>query len=193
MKTNKILLKHLAPTLVTAGCAITLITGTLVYAGVSGIKDTGKLRAQDIFISTTILAALAMLVSPVIDSYKSSDKFASKTASKYIKQVMKEHPELKDFDSVLTNPKALKSVTTMISNSLSPKNQKRILQSIQKVQQYAYHSVPKTISAMQEAQKEIVQILQEHAAVHPNFINEIYAAMAYADTTYVMPAKQNIR
>ncbi len=193
MKANKILLKHLLPTFLTAGTVITAMTGVIFYAGAQEIKDNKEVRAQDVFMTAVVFGGLALLILPLIDSYKSSNKFASKTARKYIKQIMQEHPELKDFDSVLTNQQALKSITTMISNSLRPEEQKRVLNIITRVQQYVYRSTPDAVIAMQAAQKEIIQILQEHAAVHPNFVTEIYAAMAYADTTYVIPARQNVR
>ncbi len=193
MTTNKVLAKHLLPSFLTGGIVITSIFTTLIVTGVQEMKDKKEVRLQDIFMSVIILGAISFLFCPLIDSYKGSNMFTSNTARKYLKRCIKEHPELKDFESVFKNPQALKSVATMISNSLRPEEQKRILGAIAKIQQYTYRSNEEKVVAMLAAQRQIIQILQEHAATDPQFINEIYAQMAYADTTYVMPAQQNVR
>ena len=109
---------------------------------------------------------------------------------------MKEHPKIKEFESVLNNKKALKSVATMISNSLRPSEQERVLavanELLLKTQNTEIKDQEK-IALTKKAYSEIIKIIKEHAAVHPDFINEIYAAMAYAETTFVMPTQQHTR
>ena len=81
----------------------------------------------------------------------------------------------------------------MISNSLRPEEQQRILSVVTNIQQYVYRSKEDKVVAMLAAQRQIIKILQEHAATDPQFINEIYAQMARAETNYVLPIQQNVR
>lgn len=193
MKANKILTKHLLPSFLTGGIAITSIFLAVIVTGAQELKNKKEVSSQDIFISVVIFGAISLLFCPLIDSYKSSNKFTSNTTRKYLQQIMKEYPELKDFESVLKNPHALKNVATVISNSLRPEEQQRVLNAISKIQQRVHCPAKEQVVAMLAAQKQIIQILQEHAATDPQFINEIYAQMAYAETTYVIPANQNVR
>jgi hypothetical protein len=109
---------------------------------------------------------------------------------------MQEHPEIKEFESVLNNKKALKSVATMISNSLRPSEQERVLyisnELLRKTQNTAITRQEK-VMLTKNAYSEIIKIIKEHAAVHPDFINEIYVAMARAETTFVIPTQQHTR
>ena len=89
MTTNKVLTKHLLPSLLTGGLVITSIFTTLVMAGAMEMKEKKEVKAQDIFMTVIVLAAISFLFCPLVDSYKTSNMFTSNTARKYLKLTMK--------------------------------------------------------------------------------------------------------
>ena len=197
MTRNKIISKRSLPGVVLIGtCAIIsacLFTHT-VKEEIMSKYDNWQDKALSIStLAFVVVLGTILLSCPIVESYKNDYKFASHSAREFLKQAMKDNPEIKDFANIFNNPKALRSVATMISNSLLPSEEKRVLTAIAEMQQYVYRTKAEEVAAAKQAHAKIVKVIQEHAAIHPDFINEVYAAMAYADNTYVVPAQQRTR
>lgn len=190
MAKNKILFKHFLPQIALFGVLFTFVGGSGVY---SSIKKGTVVRGQDLAIASLLTCIAALLCCTFLYSYKDGEKFASVVARKYIKQETEKHPELKDFENILSNQRAMKNVATMISNSLHKEEQKRILDIVATLERTNFNSAEEEINITRLAIEEITQILSDHAATHPEFITEIYAQMAYADMNYVVPAQLNSR
>ena len=196
-KTNKIILKHLLPGAIIVSISASAMLGLFGYAVTTDKAPYSAQNKSAVPVNVLIvLFGLCFILCILADSYNTDKKFASLVARKFLKQTMQEHPEIKEFESVLYNKKALKSVATMISNSLRPSEQERVLyianELLRKTQNTDITRQEK-VALTKKAYSEIIKIIKEHAAVHPDFINEIYAAMARAETTFVMPTQQHTR
>ena len=196
-KTNKIILKHLLPGAIIVTVSASAMLGLFGYAATTDEVHYSAQNKNAVPVNVLIvLLGLCFILCILADSYNTDTKFASQVARKFLKQTIQEHPEIKELESVLNNQKALKTVTTMISNSLRPSEQERILyianELLRKTQNTDITGQEK-VMLTKKAYSEIIKIIKEHAAVHPDFINEIYATMARAETTFVMPTQQHTR
>lgn len=157
-------------------------------------KAYKNLLAGNIVVS---ILAIVMLMS-MIQSYKKSNEFATQTARKYIREIMKEDPEMRVFGKILSNQRALKCFATIISNSLRPSEQQRILDIINSVVPTILNGnntadKAAVVNALTWAHAEIIKVIKEHVTQHPEFMSDVYSAIAYADITYVVPAQQHSR
>lgn len=193
MQTNKIIQKHFLPRALISGTIIAAIFTTGTCYGINKIQESKEVNTQSLVVYLIAVIGLLTLSAPIVYDYKNSKRFAANIAYKHIKKNMEEHPELKLFEKVLENPRALNSVATMLSNSLIDSEQKRVLDIVLATVRHDYSSESEEIAALMKAQGKIMQILQEHASIHPEFINDLYYAMAKADATYVIPSQQFTR
>ena len=143
--------------------------------------------------SYPIACEVALKYAEKNELFLSTENVKERYAS-YGKEV-DEHPEFKPFEKVLSNPRAMKNIATMISNSLRESEQKRILNLACLMEEALETDISKqkAVFVIKQTHESIVEIVKEHAKVHPEFINELLAAVAYADTTYVIPAQQHVR
>lgn len=195
IKTNKIIRKRLLPGTIIVGIAVPAMFGAFGYMFYDETKDAPIKDDVELALLSAgmAIACSCFLLLPVIETYKDDYAFASHTAREFLKQEMKEHPELKNFEKVLRNPRAIRSVATMISNHLHPSEQKLVMAAIDGMLETETKTTAEKVAAVKTAHAKIVKIVQEHAAVYPEFSNEILAAMAYADTTYVIPVQQHTK
>ena len=194
-KRNKIISKRLLPATVIAGIAIPFLFAVLFNTTFNETKDAPK-EDKALSFSLSVLFAIfgaCFLAIPIADAYSSDYEFASHVAREYLKKEIQEHPELKTFEKVLHNPRALRSVATMISNHLRPSEQKLVMKAIDEMISTKTRTTAEKIAITKQAHAKIVKIIQEHASVYPEFIDEVLVAMAHADTIYVMPAQQRVR
>ena len=194
-KRNKIISKRLLPGTLIVCLAVPAMFASFGYLAHDEIKNSSAKNNVELIVLSTLMAAACacMLLLPVIEEYKNDYAFASHAAREYLKKEMQEHPELKTFEKVLRNPRAIRSVATMISNSLHKSEQKLVLDAIEEMNMAETHTKEEKIAVIEQAHAKIVKIIQEHASVHPEFADEVLATMAYADTTYVIPTQQHVR
>ena len=198
IKTNKIIRKRQLPGFIAIGLGTVLTAGLAVYSIDEEMGEKYKAPQDKVFnavsLSVVWLLGMSMLLLVIFEVYKENYAFASHTAREFLKQEMKEHPEFKTFEKVLSNPKALRSVATMISNSLHDSEQKQVMNIVDEMaEKLPGASVQDKVNITKHAHADIIKIIQEHVAVHPEFLNEVLAAMAYADTTYVIPVQQHTK
>jgi len=130
------------------------------------------------------------------EKYKEAEKFSVMVARKHLRNAMKEMPDMKMFSTVLDNPKAMKSIANLISNSLRISEQEKIndivSDTLAKLHKYQTCCLEEEEldriyrKFFTKAREDIIKVIQGHAAVHPEFIQDIYKAMVYADMTYVV-------
>ena len=196
MAKNNIIYKHFLPQstlLCVALIAMIAAPFTCAQDVIKSSKTKKTYTAQTCAIAFILALSVIVLCCPYIYSYKKGEKIASNIVRQYITKEMAEHPELKDFKNVLSNPQAMKNIATMVSNKLRPEEQARILDIFNEFDRTNFQSKDAEIAELKKAIKKTTKILEEHAATDPNFITEIYAQMAYADRIYFMPSQQNAR
>jgi len=196
LQTNKIISKALLPKL-----AITLalsfgVPATCVYVAKQKIKNSERIGNRDTWLMSLTAFLLFGLCFCTYNKYKEAEKFSTIVARKYLKESAKDMPEMKIFDRVLTNPKALTNVANLVFNSLRPSEQKMVKDIVSKaladVQKYEIcYLEDEEISAISrksfaKAREDIIKVIQGHASVHPEFVPNVYKAMAYADMTYIV-------
>jgi len=119
---------------------------------------------------------------------KQASAFALNAAKVFVKQAIKDYPELQDFKEVLSNPVAMQNVTILISNHLRPSEQQQILDIVK--------TLPKqpTKSEFVTVFQKIIQIIQGHIHVHPEFIPALYSEMAHeSHIIYIAAAQERNR
>ena len=195
-KRNKIISKRLLPVTIFVSLVIPAMFATFGYM----VNDETKGRPfeandKEFIALYTILTAICagLLLLTIVDERKSNYEFASRVAREYLKNEMMEHPEMKAFEKVLRNPRAIRSIATMISNSLRESERKIVISAINEMIKTETKTREEKIAAVKKAQAKIVKVIQEHASTDHNFINEVYVAMARADTMYVVPTQQLVR
>ena len=189
---NKIISKKLRP--YALSLAIYCIGfGTLAGLGIATFHSDFYRQEHKVkypIIGDTMWIAVLILITYVhgdnlLRAQKTADKFAARTAKKYVDQLASEHPELKQFQSVLCNHDFMKRVSTLISNELRPSERQEVLAILSRLDEsdYREHS-----EKLDQAQQKIKVIIEEHAVVHPEFVDKIYTLVF--NENYEMYKKQ---
>lgn len=170
--------------------SLLMLAGTAFGAGACGfiefankdVSDDLKLRGHIVeggFV-VGIVALIAVFMSEV---NKKLDKAAANTALKYLKQLFVNQPELKKFESVLSNPKALDKVAAYVFNNLRPSEQQEIHNILEEsylvahmINQYLKNLDPKAdimdvkrITEVENLKDRVIEIIKNHAKIHPEF------------------------
>ena len=187
---NKIIKQYLLPRFVFVGMwGVALVP---VIYGVTDFKNKIENKVVQNTAKDPMFLSLITLVAGLIGWYiigmqKDANKMAISVAREYINKAIKEHPDLEDFASVLSNDRAMRHVAATIANNLRPSEQKQLKETLMRTQ-----SVIDPLK-MEDAYKQVEQIIKDHIHVHPEFLPNLYGEMAYAEHTYVLPTMQKVR
>ena len=186
MQRNKIVSKKVRPRVLALSAAVVVM---LICVAVFNKKATlleqkhpateKPVRVLNIVVASFIAYFITCSLIPL---YRNANKFASKTARKYLAKLMEQNPELKQYESVLQNTDAMKRIATKISNELRNSEQKRILELVNKI------NLDSTEEQIEKIHKEIAKVIEEHSTIHPEFLEHVYGALVNAD--YMMYVKQ---
>lgn len=116
-----------------------------------------------------IIASFGMAAFNGIYFPRKTHKKANQFAKLYLQNVFKEHPEMKQYESVLKNPKKLKEITAVICNGLTKEEQNLILDI---VDVNASQTYPQVI------EDSILNVVKKHAAKHPEYLQTIQNVLA---------------
>lgn len=205
MNTNKILNRAFLPKAILIGTFSVISVPPLAH-WIKEDKNAGKKveQSEAALLSMACLAILAWATLGIRD-YKKSKHFSAKVARKYLIEATKSKPELKAFEKVLCNQKDLDNISTFISNSLSAHDQKMIIKIVASAQEEleSYKKTELEDDAIYQiarklfnsARADIVKIIHEHAASHPEFVSELNKIIACPDRTYIVknPIQQHTR
>jgi len=202
---NKIAGKNILPQLLLAIALSGTTIGAGVYTAKQNMETADSLAKHDKWLIVLMAAILVCLYIDAYLQYRKLEKLSATVARKYLKQSVKDRPEMKDFDKVLDNPQAMKDIAILISNSLRPSERKLVddiiskaLAKLHKYERFDIEDaqlliVSKKIFA--KACADIIKIIKEHSSVHPEFIHDVYSALVYSDMIYIVqnPANQHTR
>lgn len=196
IKNNKVINSILLPRVLSLTFLISLVSGASIYVSHEKLSETVHTEKRDICLLCLVAMLIICACADVYSDYNKSTKISSLVARKYLKKEMEEHPEFKQFEKVLTNPQAMQNISALIFNSLHPSESERVVQMVfemrQKLRDYRKYGTEDTESSkdarilLNDTRNKIVTIIQEHASVHPEFIRDIYSAVARADMIYIM-------
>ena len=172
-----LLISGYAAVAVSAACGV-------VALSITRSNNVDKSKKVPVAIPCVGTGFLALVILWHALSLKSTaNDFMLNAAQEYMKNLMKNKPEFKDFAQVIDNPYATKYLTTVISNSLRESEQKQIVKIIDQTERY-FEPLQ-----LEQAYKQIEQIINEHVHLHPEFLPSIYREMAYANHTYIWRAQ----
>lgn len=197
IKNNKVINKVLLPKVLSFCFLVACSSAATVYISQEKVQqDTRGIRGDHLLTGLIALLAIVFCID-VYSDYKKGEKIAMSITRKFLKQEMENNPDLKLFDQVLYNQQAMQNLSALVFNSLRPSEKKRVVQivmhmlhSLKNHKKYdTDNSEPLKIAReiFNDARNQIIPVIQDHASVHPEFISNIYSAMAHADMIYIMP------
>ncbi len=186
--------------------ALTVLLGgpwlaCVVYIGITrgpeALENPSKKAIVSFSITTAMMiGVIAIVIWCAVERYKDDYVFASRLVRNFIKQAMKDHPELKSFEKVLDNPQAMRSIATMVSNAIEPSVQLEIVEILRiwdENSQNKYFTHADDLALVKKSCKNLSKIMEKYIKRNPRFVQDIYAAMANANNTYVLSAKEIVR
>lgn len=142
-------------------------------------------KTSVIDVSAVLISAL-LIILHLINLHKKANTFASHIVRNYIRQTMRKHPAVKQYASVLTNPKTLQIVANGVSNALPDNVKKVILQIIRdsdilNIDGSSFRMPrPHTVKNIRKAVSQITGVIERYAENDPEFISKIYSIMEIA-------------
>jgi len=201
MKNNKVLNAVMLPKVLSLAVLISLVAGASVYISQEKTPETAHTPNKNICLLGLVALLVICASADIYSDYKRNENFSSLVVRKYLKKELKKHPELKLFEKNLDNPQVMQNISALVFNSLRSSEKKRVMQVILEMRQNLRDSEKygtedteplKTTKALfNDARNKIITIMQEHASVHPEFITDIYSAMARTDMIYMMQKNSN--
>ena len=170
--------------------SLLILAGTAFGAGACGfiefankdVSDDLKLRGH-IVEGSFVIGIIVFIAVFMSEINKKLDAATANTALKYLKQLLVKQPELKNFESVLSNPKALNKVAAYTFNNLRPSEQQEIHNMLEEsylaahtINQYIKNLELKKdtvditrIMEVENLKDRIIEVVKNHARFHPEF------------------------
>jgi len=190
---NKMILKHFLPAVIAVAITGTGALGLVSYKIYEETKTEKGIDLRTALSPFIVLYALCLIIIPLAGTYKKTKKFASHAAREYIIAAMKEYPELKQFQKVLSNRHAMNHLATVISNNLRPSEQEIISETVFKMKLKLPLPTRQEHKLVRETLDKVVKVVEEHGLVHPEFISKVYMEMARADAAYIYSQQKQIQ
>lgn len=191
---NKILNKYLRKSYI--GALLFLVFGgAATEMAIKEVKlakqHADNARIVDDCNSTYMLCVLVIMISLGMAGFtgiyfpRKTSKKANHFTKLYLQDVFKEHPEMKQYESVLKNPKKLKEITAVICNGLTKEEQNLILDIV---------DVNATQTSAQVIEHAILNVVKAHATKHPEYLQSIQNMLA-GNSPYInlMTNNQKVR
>lgn len=184
---NKIVCRYIKPRLILVVCYF-LLSMCALY-GLNNISDkrTEKESTEINNFLSVALVSYIVFICTLFLSYNiySAHKFLSDMTYYHIKDLIHEYTELKKFENILSNPRALRYIATVISNNLNLDEQKKI----KNIMVQTTNGVKPT--KFEDAYKETQRIIGNHIQTDPDFGRHVYNAVLKAYNEYVVSVNRN--
>lgn len=176
---NKIAQKYFFPKFAIFSAYIVLITGMTCVA-VDAIQKNKT--EQDKSSAAPYLVGLGIVITAItyfiICVHSDIRDFTHAATQTYVKKAISNNQDLQKFETLTTDPRALRYIAAFVSNNISPAEMKQILDCIKKSESAM------TMEATEKAYQEISKIVEKHVAEHPDFAYALYKEMFYASHRY---------
>ena len=189
MKNNKIINKYILSKLTKNIKVFLPGLAIVIFAWCAESKMNAEYKNKSDYhfqISSFATAAfLASVIFWVLSERKSANKFAKTVTKSYLKQAIQEQPELKMFQEIFSNERAIQDIANTLSNSLRPSEKKIVLNIVNEMpEQPTKSEIVSTIA-------KIKPVIKGHLDLHPEL--SLFGEMSAAHNTYVWPMKQYVK
>ena len=146
-------------------------------------KETSSHQTSDI----EYLIGLIILISIILLKFYAINQFDQRKAMDLtytfiVDHFTEEHPEIKPYVHVLKNTQTLNLLTNFIYNELGEKEQKRIMTIVKSFDNKDLEH--KNNYEFTRIQHDIMEILYEYSAQHPEYVKNIHNILENANKTY---------
>ncbi|MBR6009837.1 MAG: hypothetical protein IKP35_00250 [Alphaproteobacteria bacterium] len=208
MKNRKPIINRISARYMSIILLIMLVYATAFCAIICNLNHhpANKPETKKEMVKTSVIDVSAVLISAflitlhLVNLHKKANAFASHIVRNYIRQMMRGHPALKQYQSVLTNPKTLQIVANGVSNALPDDTKKTILQIIRdsdilNIDGSSFRMPrPHTVKNIRKAISQITSVIERYAKNNPEFIFKIYSVMEIAQKSMMnSPNKTNTK
>ena len=118
--------------------------------------------------------------------YKTKSQ-ANKLAKEYLDDMLKRHPDLQKYSTILKNNQKVKEIAAFACNYLSDVEQQKIIDIINKAYDIG------TKKAINDAHIEIMNIIHNHARLNPEYTKQMLALIKGSNKTYVFNPNEHTR
>jgi NhaP-type Na+/H+ and K+/H+ antiporter len=189
MRQNKIVLKKMTPHLVASAAFIIIFSRYVVWANVNPdmVKQQHPREENPVLVLNVVFIGLVacLILGSLLPEYNKANKFAGTSARNYLKKIIAEHPEFKEYEYILSDPATMKRIAAVIANELRPSEQKRILKLVRKI------NLDSSDREIMITHNKIAEIVKEHALFDPGFMALVHAQLINADyVEYVKKIRQ---
>ena len=194
---NKILNKYLRQYYIGGALFFGIAAGSgIIMHKNAQLHEKDKIAFQDTEYDTTdpfqMLSLLLIAICIYMGSqsaaviYKTKSQ-ANKLAKEYLDDMLKRHPDLQKYSTILKNNQKVKEIAAFACNYLSDVEQQRIIDIINKAYDIG------TKKAINNAHIEITNIIHNHARLNPEYTKQILALIKGSNKTYVMNPNEHTR
>ena len=205
MKQNKIATQFLLKSHAKMIAFWLLCAGACMVCGEFGNYHSPEVKTVYKFSEVIIIAGVALiLLHSLASDITRANKISEHIMRDYLKEIFVKNPDLKIFEGVLYNKKALHSITTYLMNTLTKSETKEVLDILHQMDGNIVYTKPKVtkgitaqefeiakqrqfkfdrLNHVKKCHARILQVIREHASIHPEFINEIRYAIC-TDITF---------
>lgn len=120
---------------------------------------------------------------------KSARNRTANITKQYLQYAMEKHPELQQYKTILNDQKSVLEISAVICNGLDQKTQQQILDILNKT----YDKPDKTSDDIENAEKQIILIVQQYAQKNPQYMRDVIQAIANSFKTYIMTPNQHMK
>lgn len=200
---NKITARFSAPYIIMGVVGASTVVGATVIKAQEN-EYIAEMQRNNTYVEDSMLSDsmyLALIVAgllAVFVGFAAAPDYAHRTANvlaeKYLRDMMKKYPELKQYESVLSNKNSLSALTTLICNGLDKETGKQIIAIVRGADNISNEDEPET--KKDNMVKKIFDIVNMYASKHPEYVQEtIRTLKAMKDIdltqTYVIKNVQN--
>ena len=188
---NNIISNYMKPKLLVTCCYFLLAIGALCGFKTLSNKYVNKENTEiNNFLSVAMISYIVFICSVFLFcNVQSAHKFLSGMTSNHIQNLIHSYPQLKRFENILSNPRALRYVATVISNNLNPDEQKQIINIMTQTENFG------NSKSTAKAYQEVEEIIRNHINTDSNFGRCVYNAIQEMNNNYNMGVnnRHNVR
>ncbi len=185
---NTLLNKYLLPYRITAGLMLGVSIASINLAQKE--SKLAKVIYQDDYYAHSdtnyFLCVLLIIISLGLSGYgfisipKQAKEKSNKLTKQYLQEIFTKYPELRKYESVLSNPEKLQEIAAFACNNLTKAEQNQILNIVKHT--FDKSDTPEKTEAeiqenTQKAEEAILNIIKQHAADNPGYLQKILAVI----------------
>lgn len=185
---NTLLNKYLLPYRITAGLMLGVSIASINLAQKE--SKLAKVIYQDDYYAHSdtnyFLCVLLIIISLGLSGYgfisipKQAKEKSNKLTKQYLQEIFTKYPELRKYESVLSNPEKLQEIAAFACNNLSKVEQNQILNIVKNTFDKSENpeiSEAEIQANIKKAENDILAIIKHHEATNPGYLQKILSVI----------------